>query len=307
MAKTYLGYGYTNENGVATLDFDAEDNPLPKKSYQCQSRTASVVAEASVNNIVTSSENIRFCEGYVPSESLTLTADKNILSYVDNDTVTLTATYDGTTIEGKSVVFKLGSRVLDTVVTDSEGVAEYEYTSQGAGDVVFTAKCSGLTETITIEDCLYTQISEISQVSSQTGTDLCVLLDNDLSLDLSSMDFEFSVDAKTDINGSRLLLGSKQSVSSTNYSIGSNRDSSRISAVYRDTSTSVWGTSYTRDNNYHSFKFVKENSSFTAYVDNTSQGSQSLSWWSDYSDYTLYFDCWQSGTIYVKNLKIKPL
>ena len=88
------------------------------------------------------------------SESITLTSDKNILSYADNDTVTLTATYDGTTLEGKSVVFKIGSRVLDTVVTDSEGVAEYEYISQGIGDLVFTAECGELVETITIEDCI---------------------------------------------------------------------------------------------------------------------------------------------------------
>ncbi|MEE1227201.1 MAG: Ig-like domain-containing protein [Bacteroidales bacterium] len=156
MTKTYLGYGYTNENGVATLDFDAEDNPLPKKSYQCHSRTASVVAEASVNNIVTSSENIRFCEGYVPpTESLTLTADKNILSYADNDTVTLTATYDGTTLEGKSVVFKIGDTVLATETTDSNGVATYEYESQGVGDVTFTVECMNLQETYELQDCIY--------------------------------------------------------------------------------------------------------------------------------------------------------
>ena len=46
-------------------------------------------------------------------ESITLTADKNILSYADNDTVTLTATYEGTNVSGKSVVFKIGDTVLE--------------------------------------------------------------------------------------------------------------------------------------------------------------------------------------------------
>ncbi len=86
-------------------------------------------------------------------ESITLTADKNILSYADNDTVTLTATYEGTNVSGKSVVFKIGDTVLDTVNTDSNGIATYEYESQGVGDVTITVECMNLQETYVIEDC----------------------------------------------------------------------------------------------------------------------------------------------------------
>ena len=79
MVRTYLGYGYTNSEGVATLDYDAEDNPLPKKSYACHSSRTSVVAEVSVDNVVTSSNSIRFCENYVPpTDSLSLVCDKEI-------------------------------------------------------------------------------------------------------------------------------------------------------------------------------------------------------------------------------------
>lgn len=173
MSRTYLGYGYTNSEGVATLDYDAEDNPLPKKSYACHSRNTSVVAEVSVDNVVTSSNSIRFCEDYVPpNDTLSLTADKSVLSYADNDTATLTATYEGETVSGKSVVFKIGDTVLDTIQTDSEGVAEYTYNSQGVGDVTFTVECMNLQETYEIED-LYWYSSDGTKLAGTytTGSD----------------------------------------------------------------------------------------------------------------------------------------
>ena len=163
-----------------------------------------------------------------------------------------------------------------------------------------------LQETYELEDCIIARLTETNITSTQSGTDNIVLLDNDFTANLPSK-FEFSADIKTNINGARLLLGSKANASSVYYCIGSNRDSSRISAVHRSTSTSVWGISYSKDNDYHSFKFTRDNSSFTAYVDNTSQGSQTISWFDNYTDYTLYIDVWQSGTIYVRNIKLKPL
>lgn len=168
MSRTYLGYGYTNAEGVATLDYDSEDNQLPKKSYSCHSRNTTVVAEASVDNVITSSNTIRFCENYVPpSETLSLTADKDILSYYDEDSAILTATYDGAgAVSGKSVVFKIGDTVLDTVTTDSNGVATYEYESQGIGDVTITAECMNLQETYELEDC-YAYFSQ-SKIASWT-------------------------------------------------------------------------------------------------------------------------------------------
>lgn len=155
MGRTYIGYGYTNSEGVATLDYDANGNQLPKKSYACHSRNTSVVAEASIDNVITASNSIRFCENYVPpSETLSLTVDKNILSYADSDSCTLTATYDGSDVSGKSVVFKAGSTVLATETTDSNGVATYEYESQGIGDVTFTVECMNLQETYEVHDYL---------------------------------------------------------------------------------------------------------------------------------------------------------
>lgn len=87
---------------------------------------------------------------------LNITSDKTILSYYDEDITTLTAsyTYKGTGISGETVIFKNGSTILDTVQTDSNGEAVYEYISQGVGDVTITVECENITQTITIEDCL---------------------------------------------------------------------------------------------------------------------------------------------------------
>jgi hypothetical protein len=91
--------------------------------------------------------------GEIPT-ALSVTADKSVLSYADGEKAVLTAKLTGESVEGKSVVFKKGSTVLDTVTTDSSGEATYEYTSQGVGDVTITVECMSLQETYAIEDCL---------------------------------------------------------------------------------------------------------------------------------------------------------
>jgi hypothetical protein len=84
---------------------------------------------------------------------LTVSADKDILSYADNEKSVITATLTGGVVSGKSVVFKKGSTVLATETTDSNGEATYEYTSQGVGDVILTVECMSLQERYDIEDC----------------------------------------------------------------------------------------------------------------------------------------------------------
>ena len=86
--------------------------------------------------------------------ALSVSADKPVLSYYDEDSAVLTATLEGPNVSGRSVVFKQGDTVLDTVVTDSNGEAEYTYASQGVGDVTITAECMNLQETYVLEDCI---------------------------------------------------------------------------------------------------------------------------------------------------------
>lgn len=88
--------------------------------------------------------------------TLTLTADKSILSYYDGDTATLSATLleDGEPVSGETVEFFNGSTSLGTAQTDSNGVAVKTYASTGVGDIQVYAKVRTLvTEIYAIEDC----------------------------------------------------------------------------------------------------------------------------------------------------------
>ena len=90
----------------------------------------------------------------IKDPTLSLTVDKPILSYADEESAVLTATYSGENLSGQSVVFKQGDTVLDTVTTNANGIATYTYDSKGVGDVTITVECMSLQETYTIEDCL---------------------------------------------------------------------------------------------------------------------------------------------------------
>ena len=96
-----------------------------------------------------------------PSVATTLivTSTKDILSFSDNESATLTATVldeNDNPISGKMVGFKIGDiKISGLIPTDSNGQASCQYQSTGAGDVTITIKCGSLTETYTIEDCLY--------------------------------------------------------------------------------------------------------------------------------------------------------
>ena len=64
----------------------------------------------------------------------------------------------------------------------------------------------------------------------------------------------------------------------------------------------------TKDSNYHNFKFVIDNGSVKFYIDDVEKGTVSISWLSDYSDFTFAYTTWSySETATVKNLSIKAL
>ena len=88
--------------------------------------------------------------------SVSLTIDKSILSYVDNETATLTATVldsNDDPIENVTVTFYNDSTSMGTATTNASGVATKSYSSTGVGDVGFSAEVGSLTDTITVEDC----------------------------------------------------------------------------------------------------------------------------------------------------------
>ena len=133
--ETVYTYGYDK-----SFDFSIEDSELVSGENIIKMQCGNIVLEHTC---------------LLSQDVLTLTSDKDILSAADNDVATLTAKVYGADVSGKSVVFKNGSTVLDTVTTDSNGEAEYEYTSQGVGDVTITAEYMLSQETYTIQDCLF--------------------------------------------------------------------------------------------------------------------------------------------------------
>lgn len=90
--------------------------------------------------------------------TITVTSNKNVLSHAHNEKAILTAKIldqGGYPMANQNVTFKIGSTVLGTVVSDSNGNASYEYSSQGLGDTIFNVTCKNAEGTVSIEDCTY--------------------------------------------------------------------------------------------------------------------------------------------------------
>ena len=102
--------------------------------------------------------------------SISLTADKSILSYTDSQSATLSATVldsNDDPVEGATVEFFNGGTSMGTASTNSSGVATKSYASTGAGDISFTAGIGSLvSETFVVRDTIKYIPSELT--SSQT-------------------------------------------------------------------------------------------------------------------------------------------
>ena len=100
--------------------------------------------------------------------SVSLTADKSILSYYDSESATLSATVldsNDDPMEGVTVTFYNGSTSMGTADTNSSGVATKSYASTGAGDLSFTASVG------TISSETYSIIDAYKYTSDGSGLD----------------------------------------------------------------------------------------------------------------------------------------
>ena len=112
------------------------------------------------------------------TRTLTLTSNKDILSYYDSDSATLTATLleGGSGCDGETVTFKADGVSIGSATTDSDGVATLSYASQGVGDISLTASVGSLvSEIFSIQDCYYYSTVEYS-TPSDDGTSLNIPL-----------------------------------------------------------------------------------------------------------------------------------
>jgi hypothetical protein len=115
-------------------------------------------------------------------DGVSLTSDKSILSYADSDTCTLTVQLldDGSpaSVSGESVDLFVNGDYEATVITNSSGVASYNYVSTGVGDMSWTAEANNYSsEEITIEDC-YLYDTGSADKSSKFATNNVTIMHN---------------------------------------------------------------------------------------------------------------------------------
>ena len=250
--------------------------------------------------------------------SVSLSSDKDILSYYDEDSCTLTAIVKnsgGIGVSGESVVFKQGNTVLATETTDGNGVAEYTYESAGAGDVSFTASVGSLVSKIySIEDCSYYNTNEVSRTTTNGST----IYDNNLSMALPT-NCEISYEIWSDNSNTSgehryfLLLLSQYTTGTTqpqyalffdqkggnNGVLGKRENNSTVALLNNFNCTG---------STYHTIKYVKNGTTVEIYVDDELKVTATISWIDNYSDYSLSMMRWSStGTSKIRNVKFKPL
>lgn len=244
-------------------------------------------------------------------DSVSLTSTKSILSYIDSDSTTLSATVldsneDG--IEGLEVSFLKGGVSIGTAITDENGVATKTYSATGDGDITFSASCDEITSNnINIEDCIYYDDTELSYTSSSTNVSNTIAeLGN-----INNFNFVMEFDIKSNGAGGGLNIGASSQhnpPSSANYRLYIGTDSSKFSFNNRTTSSSNTSTGTVTDGTYYHMKLTKTGTSFVGYYgdNNTSIATKTASWISNYTTYNLYWINW-SSTNYVKNIKIKKV
>ena len=307
---TLLGTSITDLNGIATYTYTPS---------QLGNFTFHTVFEGTENFTNCNSNNVNVTV-INPPTSLVLQADKSILSHYDNDNCTLTATlYDNNNIpmEGLGVVLKTGDIILAIVATNSNGVAEYTYNSQGVGDVTITAECMNLQETYELHDMYFYRGQEYSLTKS-SGSVLNQAFDSNVTLTLPSnceISFEiYSTGGAFDKEHRLFIQPNSLYVVGTQPSKGlfvQNTTSSGVNGQfgYRDSTTKTIGSGFSgfSINEYHTVRFVRNGTSVTCYFDDAPKGIGTINFLDDYTDWNFYFHIWNNGTMKIKNIQIKPL
>jgi len=241
---------------------------------------------------------------------LKLFSDKTVLSQYDSDIATLTAILldNGEGVAGEEIEFDFGNGLVAHVNTNDQGIATTTYTSHGLGDLSMSVRGDNLTSELKIEDCIYAKLSEYSLTRS-SSSEVCTLIDNNLSLTLPS-NFSFEYDYKGALNNARFgLFDSQYYNSNRNYSLTTQLGATDYTGVYRDTSTHGLdsGKLYTDTTQYNSCKITSNNGTVTWLLGGTNRASTSIDWIATHNPYVIGTQTWNTGSIYVKNLKIKSL
>ena len=308
--STILGTGVTDTNGVATFNYI----PLDTGSLTLRCK---FLGTDNFNTCESSNINVSVVEPVVTS--ISLSTSKSILSKYDSESSLLTAIVRdqfNKPVPNQTVTFKRGTDTLSSVTTGSTGEATYNYVSTGGGDTSITANTGTLSNEVIIEDCIYFSPEErIFTKDSATY----IPFDNNLILELPSK-YEWSVDLKQ--TGAaydeehRMYLAPSEKVEQSLISEAQPNPSIMVGYSYVD---AQWGTRTTSSNvsgtpvsglsgKYHSFKITRENESFNCIIDEKNVSTKTFpNLHNGYSQFKFLMVIWGSGSMGVKNLKIKAL
>jgi len=250
--------------------------------------------------------------------TLTLTSDKDILSYVDSESATLTATLleDGVGVSGATVEFFNGSTSLGTAQTDSNGVAVKTYTSTGAGDVSLKAEADNgilVSEAYTIEDIYkYDSLTENkSQYTVKSGSANLTYSSDGVNITGNASDMtETIVEYNTPLPTNYTAELTLKSVSGTtsyggflfeNLLMDFDSDGGGRCVLYQAPNYSRL-TSFSTDLVNEVIKVEMQNGSLNFYINNVLKGTYTISSTGKYKHRTF-----RSRGLVVKDLKIKQL
>lgn len=322
--NTTIGTAVTDVNGVATFTY-----------------TPPAIGTLSLKTIFAGTDNFNNCESsfinvtvVAPSyDGVVVSSDKDILSYYDSDSCTLSAQLmDGTStasVSGVTVEFFNGSVSLGTAETNNSGVATLSYDSQGIGDMSITASVGIISsETYTLIDAIktffrdtdtfsknpirdyansYSITDGVFSVTSRAGGGL--VSDSTFQCDT---DWECTYEVYVKYEDSmRVGIHSTSTISSnTEGSCFGLRDYNNYVSIDSNTgatgSVTLLNRSY-RTNTWHTIRLVAEGTTLSIYCDDNLVNSKSgYNWLND--ELCLYSQSWNTnGNIQMKNFIFKPL
>ena len=206
--------------------------------------------------------------------------------------------------------------LIGTATTDANGVATITYTATGAGDVTIQAESGNLSsETYKVQDIYFYRGQEYSLTKS-SGSVLNQAFDPNIALTLPSnckISFEIYSTGWTSNKEHRFFIQPNSLyVVGTQPSKGlwvQHQRSNVGGFGYRDSTTGVINSSFFgfSTNEYHTVKFVRNGTSVTCYFDDAQEGSKTINFLDDYTDWNFYFHLWNNGTMKIKNIQIKEL
>lgn len=299
------GYGLNNE----TLSFNLQY--IPTKLTKIE-----IGQQATMNNL-----KVKVLHPPVISDyDVSLSADNTVIQKNGKSTITATVTNNNVPSSGETVVFKKDNVTLDTVITDSNGEADYEYTGTGIGDVSIIAECQLVEKSITIEDCIYVNMNQYDVTRTGSSTVYGVLNNDVISGLTSSLRYKVEFQMKTSTapasgNEHRLfwvpssLWSNNGSQPSTASYVGYIYDRKFQAGCRRNSSSQNSNSSFTINvNEWHNIRIERTGTEpFYTYFNDSY-----FTWWTvygagNYTDWKFAYILWSPTTLSVRNIKVKPL